>query len=144
MGLRIACAPSISHHDVIVVFQFVCNAHPHLPVICDTVQQQQGVLAWSPGAMIMDLDAVGTAIAFKPVAQVSFLLCSCSAVSPPQSWSSPIWRELGSVQGRGARPSARTTHVPSSGKPGAGRAGAPSQPAASSATAESSPPLPGR
>jgi len=46
-------------------------------------------------------------------------------------------------QGRGRRPSWRTFQ-PSRGNPGAGRSGAPSQPAAIIATAESSAPFAGR
>lgn len=52
-------------------------------------------------------------------------------------------RERGD-QGSLWSPSQRTVHLPSLGKPGAWRAGAPSHPAAIMAAAASRPPLPGR
>jgi hypothetical protein len=63
---------------------------------------------------------------------------------PPVSLLEAPNLEAPASQGIGRRPSERTVHWPSSGKPGAGRDGAPSHPAAIIATAVSRPPLPGR
>ena len=73
----------IGHDNVVAAFQVVSHMRPALATIRDSVQQEDGRLIVAAGAVIMNGDAIGLHIAFRPCCHfvlLSFLGCNHSSI----------------------------------------------------------------